>query len=86
MFINGFKAVENLQNNDIHMDTRYILIFIYPTWYNLTDLIIYHLVTELVTEDVLPFPDLRNIPLELVMVLLSCKTVSTVYIKVYISV
>lgn len=86
MFINGFKAVENLQNNDIHMDTRYILIFIYPTWYNLTDLIIYHLVTELVTEDVLPFPDLKNIPLELVMVLLSCKTVSTVYIKVYISV
>lgn len=55
MFITGFKAVENLQNNDIHMDTRYILIFIYPTWYNLTvltDLIIYHLVTELVTEDV----------------------------------
>lgn len=54
MFINGFNAVENLQNNDIHvhMDTRYILIFIYPTWYNLTDLIIYHLVTELVTEDV----------------------------------
>lgn len=52
MFINGFKAVENLQNNDKHMDTRYILIFIYPTWYNLTDLIIYHLVTELVTEDV----------------------------------
>lgn len=47
MFITGFKAVENLQNNDIHMDTRYILIFIYPTWYNLTDLIIYHLVTEL---------------------------------------
>lgn len=47
-----FKAVENLQNNDIHMDTRYILIFIYPTWYNLTDLFIYHLVTELVTEDV----------------------------------
>lgn len=52
MFINGFKTVENLQNNDIHMDTRYILIFIYPTWYNLKDLIIYHLVTELVTEDV----------------------------------
>lgn len=55
MFINGFKAVENLQNNDIHMDTRYILIFIYPTWYNLTDLIMYLLVfvpTELVTEDV----------------------------------
>lgn len=52
MFINGFNAVENLQNNDIHMDTRYILIFIYPTWYNLTDLIIYLLVTELVTEDV----------------------------------
>lgn len=55
MFINGFKAVENLQNSDIHMDTRYILIFIYPTWYNLTDLIIYLLVfvpTELVTEDV----------------------------------
>lgn len=52
MFINGFKTVENLQNNDIHMDTRYILIFIYPTWYNFTDLIIYHLVTELVTEDV----------------------------------
>lgn len=52
MFINGFKAVENLQNNDKHMDTRYILIFIYPTWYTLTDLIIYHLVTELVTEDV----------------------------------
>lgn len=55
MFITGFKAVENLQNNDIHMDTRYILIFIYPTWYNLTDLIIYLLVfvpTELVTEDV----------------------------------
>lgn len=52
MFINGFKTVENLQINDIHMDTRYILIFIYPTWYTLTDLIIYHLVTELVTEDV----------------------------------
>lgn len=55
MFITGFKAVENLQNNDIHMDTRYILIFIYPTWYNLTDLIMYLLVfvpTELVTEDV----------------------------------
>lgn len=55
MFINGFKTVENLQNNDKHMDTRYILIFIYPTWYNLTDLIIYLLVfvpTELVTEDV----------------------------------
>lgn len=55
MFITGFKAVENLQNNDKHMDTRYILIFIYPTWYNLTDLIIYLLVfvpTELVTEDV----------------------------------
>lgn len=86
MFINGFKAVENLQNNDIHMDTRYILIFIYLTWYTLIDLIIYLLVTELVTEDVLPFPDLKNIPLELVMVLLSCKTVSTVYIKVYISV
>lgn len=86
MFINGFKAVENLQNNDIHMDTRYILIFIYLTWYTLIDLIIYLLVTELVTEDVLPFPDLKNIPLELVMVLLSCKTVSTVYIEVYISV
>lgn len=55
MFINGFNAVENLQNNDKHMDTRYILIFIYPTWYNLTDLIMYLLVfvpTELVTEDV----------------------------------
>lgn len=52
MFITGFKAVENLQNNDKHTDTRYILIFIYPAWYNLTDLIIYHLVTELVTEDV----------------------------------
>lgn len=55
MFINGFKTVENLQNNDKHMDTRYILIFIYPTWYNLTDLIMYLLVfvpTELVTEDV----------------------------------
>lgn len=86
MFITGFKAVENLQNNDKHMDTRYILIFIYLTWYTLIDLIIYLLVTELVTEDVLPFPDLKNIPLELVMVLLSCKTVSTVYIKVYISV